>query len=81
MGDDIKTYKVKGETYDIPSEKTDDFLTKFPEAEELKSYIVDKDTFDIPVNKEADFLNKYPNSEWASYARNWLRDSHALTKS
>lgn len=28
-----------------------------------------------------DFLNKYPNSEWASYARNWLRDSHALTKS
>ena len=62
MGEELKTYKADGTVYDIPPEKEESFLTKYPKAEELRSFVVDKDTFDIPVNKEASFLSKYPDA-------------------
>ena len=63
MPDGKKTYKVNGQTYDIPEDKVDAFLSKYPNAQPLESYIVDKDTFDIPTDKVAAFKKKFPNAK------------------
>ena len=63
MEEELLTYKVDGQTYDIPPDKEQDFMSKYPKAERLKSYVVDKDTFDIPMSKEADFMKKYPDAQ------------------
>ena len=62
MEDELLTYKVDGQTYDIPPDKETDFLAKYPKAEKLKSFIVGKDTFDIPEAKAPEFTSKYPSA-------------------
>lgn len=56
-------YKVGSSVYDIPEDKREKFLSKYPDAQQVESFIVDKDTFDIPVDKVDSFLEKYPNAE------------------
>lgn len=63
MNGDIKTYKVNGKVYDIPSDRAQEFLSEFKDAVELKSYIVGKDTLDIPAERESDFLQDYPDAQ------------------
>ena len=63
MPEGKKTYKVDETVYDIPVDKEQTFLQKYPNAIALKSFIVDKDTFDIPDDKVEKFLQKYPNAK------------------
>src|ERR1035437_1616630 len=62
MPDDSKTYLLNGSTYDIPSDKTPDFLKDNPNAVEAKSFVQGKDTFDIPIDKVDAFLKDNPTA-------------------
>jgi hypothetical protein len=57
-----KTYSVNGKIYDIPDDKAESFLSKYPNAVEVRSYTANDKTYDIPINKEKQFLEKYPNA-------------------
>jgi hypothetical protein len=58
-----KTYKVKGEVYNIPESESGSFLKDFPEATEIKSYVAGKDTFDIPVQEVPNFLKEVKDAK------------------
>lgn len=63
MPEEVRTYYIGNDIYDIPESKAGAFLNKYPQAQERKSYIVEQDTFDIPVEKESAFLKKYPTAK------------------
>jgi hypothetical protein len=58
-----KTYRVGSDVIDIPVDKVDVFLDKYPDAEEMASYVIEGDTIDVPVNNEAKLLEKYPDAK------------------
>ena len=62
-----KTYLVDGDHYHIDSDKSNDFLSDFPDAQERISYVVDKDTFNIEPAKEQEFLSDFPDAK-----KTWL---------
>ena len=57
-----KSYKVKGEVFDIPESEVQSFLKDNPGAEEISSYTIGKDTLDIPVGEVNDFLTDNPGA-------------------
>ena len=61
--EDKRTYRLDGQVLDIPSDKTAEFLKKYPDAEEMASFILEGDTIDIPIAKKDDFLTKYPEAK------------------
>lgn len=60
---DTKTYKAKGEVYEIPNDKAQDFLKDFPDAVEVNSFTVGKDTFDIPIDDIQAFIKDNPQAQ------------------
>jgi len=62
MGE-TKTYKVGDKFVDIPSQNSEAFLKKVPDAIEYKSFIVDNDTVDIPLKNVDAFLAKVPHAK------------------
>ena len=60
---DKLSFNVGGEIFDIPTEKKDAFLSKYPDAVQVESFVVEKDTFDIPIEKVDKFKAKYSNAK------------------
>ena len=63
MPDGTVSYKTDQGVFDIPADKADAFLKKYPKAEKVNSFTVAKDTFDIPVDKVDAFKQKYPDAQ------------------
>lgn len=61
--DTIRSYKVNGDILDIPQEKQDAFIAKFPDAVEVKSFTLGSDTLDIPLDKVGAFQAKFPQAK------------------
>jgi hypothetical protein len=57
------SFKSGGKVYDIPTDKREAFLLKYPDAIEVSSFVSGKDTFDIPVGKIEKFKTKYPDAK------------------
>ncbi|MFT4154718.1 hypothetical protein [Parafilimonas sp.] len=79
MPDGKKSYKVGNDIYDIPEEKADSFLKKYPNAVQVQSYTVDKDTFDIPVQKVESFLKAYPSAKPLGFDSKEVQQQPALS--
>lgn len=58
-----KTYKIGDQVVDVPVDKVDVLLEKYPDAKEMASYIIKGDTVDVPLEKEALLLEKYPDAK------------------
>jgi hypothetical protein len=60
---DIVSFSVNGELYDIPKSEVDGFMSEFPNAVEVQTFISDKDTFDIPLDEVDGFKSEFPNAK------------------
>jgi hypothetical protein len=60
---DIVSFSVNGESYDIPKSEVDGFLSEFPDAVEVQTFISDKDTFDIPLDEVDGFKSEFPDAK------------------
>lgn len=63
MPEEKITFKVGETVYDIPPDKRDAFVGKYPDAIELKSFVAGRDTFDIPLDRVNAFLEKHPDAK------------------
>ena len=52
----IRTFKYKGHILDVPDDRAEAFLSKFPDAAEMNSFTVGKDTLDIPKEEPEEFM-------------------------
>lgn len=62
MSEKIK-YRANGNTYNIPIDKKESFLTKNPDAQKVFSYKANDKTYGIPENKLDSFLEKFPDAK------------------
>ena len=63
-------FSVGEKKYNIPDERINDFLEKYPDAVKIKSvkYRVGDKNYTIPQSIEGDFLRKNPNAKSVSAA-------------
>lgn len=58
-----RTFKVNDDIYDIPFDKSNEFLVSFPNAIEMKSFILRNDTFNVEFYKISDFISENPDAK------------------
>ena len=63
MPEDKKTFRVQGRVANVPMDKVDGFLEKYPEAEEAQSFMVGDRKATIPLDKVDGFLEKYKDAK------------------
>ncbi|GAF78781.1 unnamed protein product, partial [marine sediment metagenome] len=60
---DTRRYKANGKLYNIPEDKIQEFLDKFPDAVEVNGFSVGEKKYNIPTSKVVGFLESYPDAE------------------
>lgn len=56
------TFKVSDQIFDVPDERVNAFLVRFPNATEVQSFIENADTFDVPTDRIEAFMRKVPDA-------------------